>query len=216
MHIVFYQRWQYSLSLAHRWNTFTRTRICLHLFFISKHQCQWLEEPTVNHKSHHNQVITEFFSTYMTHPRITAGSAHILSTKSLLPKYTGSQYILAPLEFCCNLGWILLLPRPLSQISLTGLRARASPLTYLNGNTDPLTSRCLLWAWCCLTFKTWKMPRTFSSLYISPNPRAHQVTNNWNCTHAWLILFPSSITDFSWDYFLHNPRLRVCISEKPT
>lgn len=114
------------------------------------------------------------------------GSTNVLITKVLLHKYTRSQYFLGSLEFCCNLEWILLLPCPFTQISLSSLCARTQLWHTLILMTSPLSFRNLLWALVLSHLQDVEMPRIFTALFYLTKPNAQQLTNDWNCTHARL------------------------------
>lgn len=121
------------------------------------------------------------------------GSTHVLITKFLLHKYIRSQYFLGSLEFCHNLEWILLLPCPFPQISLTSLCVRPQLWHTLILMTGPLSSRNFLWALVLPHLQDVQMPRIFTVLFYLTKSNAQQLTNDWNCTHAWLSYLVSLI-----------------------
>lgn len=143
------------------------------------------------------------------------GSTHVLITKFLLHKYTRSQYFLGSLEFCHNLEWILLLPCPFPQISLTSLCARPQLWHTLILMTGPLSSRHLLWALVLPHLQDVQMPRIFRALFhLTKSNVQSSLMTEIALMLDFLILFLSPITDFSWHYFLQKSLAQgLCLRE---
>lgn len=129
----------------------------------------------------------------------------MLTTKFPFHKYRGSQYFLASLEFCCKLKSTLLLPCPFPQVSLTSLCAHTTALTHLAANGWPWPSDICFELWSCLTFRMWKCPGLLH-LFSSHHTQWHSPSLMTEIASllGFLFLFLSSITNFSWDYFLNK------------